>query len=519
MIGPFRSTRLGCLFALSTLLLIQLELSECCDGREGEGSAKPNILFIAIDDLRCDLGCYGVNHVKTPNFDAFAKTAVQFNRAYVAQAVCNPSRVSLMTGLRPDRTKVWDLVTDFRTTIPDAVTIPQHFRSNGYRAEAFGKIFHNTFPDDISWDSKTFKPTGFAAYSKESREKLAAVKAQMKENGRPQQAITRLRGPATEAQLVEDEQTNDGMMLAAATETLKEMSQGDKPFFLAVGFIRPHLPFISPKKYWELYDRTQIPLAENRFLPEGAPEVAFGDRSHGGLYELRDYMDFRAAPSPFVKSLTDEQQRELRHGYYAAVSFVDAQIGKLLSELEATGKADNTIVVIWSDHGWKLGEHNGWCKQTNYEIDTRSPLFVRLPNSDQNGKATNAFIETVDIYPTLCDLCGIAAPQGLDGKSFSTVLNNVETSSKDFAISQFPRKHAGGEFMGYAIRVSDFRYIEWQDRNTLEIVARELYDHRSDPQENKNIAGNLENSATIASLHEKLWQTIPVPTKLEPEKK
>lgn len=485
-------------------------------------AGKPNILFIAVDDMRCDLGCYGVQHVHTPNIDQLAESGVLFQRAYCQQAVCNPSRVSLMTGLRPDSTRVWDLVTDFRTTIPNAVTIPQHFRAHGYRAVAFGKIFHNTFPDDVSWDEPTHQAQNVARYSSANQEKLAQFKAQLRAQGKPQDLIERLRGPATEIQEQPDEMNFDGRQTLDAIEKMQELAQQDKPFFLSVGYIRPHLPWITPKKYWDLYDRDKIPLARNPFLPTGMPEVAFSQRSMGGFYELRGYMDYLDAPSPFDAPLSESQQRELRHGYYASVSFVDAQIGLLLKSLRDLQLDQNTIVVLWSDHGWKLGEHRSWCKQTNLEIDTHAPLIVRVPKASSNGKALSQLVEFIDIYPTLCELVGIAQPEALEGKSFAPLLQDPTLPHKPAAISQFPRKHLGRDYMGYALRTESYRYIEWLDAETGEIFAQELYDHRVDPDENNNLAANPTNQGTttdiaqptrelISNLSQQLWQTIPRP--------
>lgn len=476
---------------------------------------KPNVLFIAVDDMRCDLGCYGVKHVLSPNLDKLAASGVLFTRAYCQQAVCNPSRVSLMTGLRPDATKVWDLTTDFRTTIPDAVTIPQHFRKNGYRALAFGKIFHNTFPDNVSWD----EPTRYAEdvvedvidYSKQNKQRLAEFKRQMKAAGKPAKAIERIRGPATEVQEQPDEKNFDGRLTAEALAKMREIASDTSPFFLAVGYIRPHLPFITPKKYWDLYDRAKIPLATNPFLPRGMPPVAFGERSFGGFYELRVHMDYADAPSPFEGSLTETQQRELRHGYYASVTFIDAQVGRLLAGLEELGLAQNTIVVLWSDHGWKLGEHNGWCKQTNYEIDTRAPLFIRAPTAKANGQRCDSLVEFVDIYPTLCELTGLPVPENLAGKSLAPLLADATAKVKDTAFSQFPRKQEGRDFMGYAMRTDRYRYVEWLDAKSGEISTRELYDHEIDADENDNIAAKPEHTALLNKLSAQLWEVLPRP--------
>jgi arylsulfatase A-like enzyme len=499
------------ILSVQALLLAALLAVAQVSADTGAGSAKPNILFIAVDDMRCDLGCYGVKHVQSPNLDRLAASGVIFTRAYCQQAVCNPSRASLMTGLRPDTTKVWDLDTDFRKALPDAVTIPQHFRKHGYRAEAFGKIFHNTLPDDVSWDEPTHMAKGVVAYSEENVQRLAVLKQQMKSGGKPAKAIVRMRGPATEVQEQPDEMNFDGKQTTDALAKLRVLATGKPPFFLAVGYIRPHLPFITPKKYWDLYDRAKIPLATNPFLPHGAPAVAFGDRSHGGLYELRDYMDYADAPSPFERSFTEAQQRELKHGYYASVSFIDAQVGRLLAGLDELGLAQNTVVVLWSDHGWKLGEHNGWCKQTNYEIDTRAPLMIRQPGAKANGRRCDSLVEFVDIYPTLCDIAGLPVPGNLAGKSFAPLLADATAKVKDAAFSQFPRKQAGRDYMGCAMRTDRYRYVEWVETATGKTEARELYDHGNDPDENENIADAAANAGVVRQLGERLWQGFARP--------
>lgn len=474
-------------------------------------AGHPNVLFIAVDDMRCELGCYGTRHVQTPNLDRLAESGVLFTRAYCQQAVCNPSRVSLLTGLRPDATQVWDLVTDFRTKIPDAVTIPQHFRAHGYRAVAYGKIFHNTFPDDVSWDEPTHNAEGTIGYSPQNRRRLAAYKAKMKAAGKAPAAVERMRGPATEVQEQPDDMNADGRHTTESLARLRELAAGESPFFLAVGYIRPHLPFITPKKYWDLYDRARIPLATSPFLPHGAPAVAFGDRSLGGFYELRGYLDYADAPSPLERPLTEAQQREIRHGYYASVSFIDAQVGRLLNGLDELGLARNTLVVLWSDHGWKLGEHNGWCKQTNYEIDTRAPLFVRAPDAAGNGRRCEALVEFVDVYPTLCELAGLPIPENLSGTSLAPLLTDPTTKVKDAAFSQFPRTHEGKSYMGYAMRTDRYRYVEWLDAETGDVAERELYDHTVDADENENVAVRAEHAALLKRLSTELWQHLPRP--------
>jgi len=472
-------------------------------------SERPNVLFLAVDDLRPELGCYGVGQVKSPQIDALASRGVTFTRAYCQQAVCNPSRASLMTGLRPDSIRVWDLVTDFRTTIPHAVTLPQHFRKHGYRAVSYGKVYHNTFPDNASWDEPHRWPRKAGLWSAGARRQHAAFRRKMRAAGESEAAIRRVRPRAVESVDIADGDHVDGAIADQAIAALRELAKGEQPFFLAAGFIRPHLPFVAPRKYFRLYDRESIRLAGNQFLPRGMPAVAFGGGSLGGFYELRDYMDYRDAASPFDRPLSEQRQRELKHGYYACVSFIDAQVGRLMAELGRLGLAENTVVVLWGDHGWKLGEHGGWCKQTNYEIDTRSPLIIRAPGARAKGKQCRSLVEFVDIYPTLCDLAGLPVPGFLEGKSLARLLSDVSAKVKDEAISQFPRRHKKRRYMGYTMRTDRYRFVEWRDRKTGEPLATELYDHAKDPQENTNISDRREMQGTVRSLRKRLHQLVP----------
>ena len=342
---------------------------------------QPNVLFIAVDDLRPELGCYGVEEIKTPHIDALAAGGVVFNRAYCQLAVCNPSRVSLLTGLRPDSSKVWDLVTRFRETVPDVVTLPQQFKRHGYHTVSYGKIFHNPWPDNVSWSEPHVWPKESSLWSAEAKKRRDEFKAEKRAEGRPARRVDRIRAQATEIVDVPDDEHIDGAIAMQALTAMKRLAKQDKPFFLAAGFVRPHLPFVVPRKYWELYEAEKIPSAKNPFLPKDSPAFAMNT-----MYELRDYLDFDGTPSPQDGSLTEEQQQRLKHGYYASVSFIDTLIGRLLEQLKLLHLADDTIVVLWGDHGWKLGEHNSWCKQSNYEIDTRVPLIIRAPKAVANGQ-------------------------------------------------------------------------------------------------------------------------------------
>jgi len=492
-------------------MIVVLQCAHATVSFAANAESKPNVLFIAVDDLRPELGCYGVKEIKTPDIDSLAASGVVFNRAYCQLAVCNPSRVSLMTGLRPDSTKVWDLVTRFRQTVPDVVTLPQQFKKHGYYAVSYGKIFHNPWPDNASWSEPHRWPEKSSLWSDEAKQRHAAYKEKMRAEGRPDNAIRRIRPQATEIVDVPDNEHIDGAIAEQALAAIERLAKQDQPFFLAAGFVRPHLPFVVPRKYWELYDADTIPATSNPFLPRQAPRYAMNT-----MYELRDYMDFDGTPAPNQGSLTEAQQRRLKHGYYASVSFIDSLVGRLLAEIESLGLADNTIVVLWGDHGWKLGEHNSWCKQTNYEIDARVPLIIRAPGAEANGQTTDALVEFVDIYPTLCELAGLPLPEHLGGKSMTPLLSKPDQAWKQAAFSQFRRQDGTVPLMGYSMRTDRYRYIEWQDRRTREVVATELYDHTSDSCENTNIAGQAENKSLLAELRRQMWATLPQPPEYVP---
>ena len=490
--------------------LILFQLLCTCVFNDCSAKERHNVLFIAVDDLRPALGCYGDEVVVSPNIDGLASSGVLFERAYCQLAVCNPSRVSIMTGLRPDSTRVWDLVTQFRHTIPDAITIPQHFVKHGYHAVSYGKVFHNPWPDNASWSEPHSWPKKSSLWSKSSRLKLAKYREELKAQGRPQKRIDRLRPEATEIVDTPENQHIDGAIAEQALQALNRLSKDDKPFFLAVGFIRPHLPFVVPRKYWELYDRNAIPLAKNTSLPKNAPSFAMNT-----MYELRDYFDFHRTPMPNEGSLSEDQQRRLKHGYYASVSFIDSLIGRLLGTLDSLELADNTIVVLWGDHGWKLGEHNSWCKQTNYEIDTRVPLIIRAPDAKANSLKTDALVELVDVYPTLAELAELPVLPELEGQSVAPLLSDPNCPWKKAAISQFRRKVGDTQLMGYTLRTNRYRYVEWQDRRTQNVVATELYDHQTDPQENDNLSTDLSQKTLLSRLSQQLWNTLPEPPTLK----
>lgn len=449
-----------------------------------ETESPLNILFIAVDDLRPELGCYGKDYIHSPNIDRLASQGIVFNRAYCQQAVCSPSRTSLMTGLRPDSTHVYDLQTYFRDVVPASVTtIPQHFIQQGYHAEFWGKIFHAAILDSASWSvegnnqDRRIEPQwpmeNWRAYVTDESNALAD-----QNNGG---------GPPYERAIAPDTAYPDGIVAQRAIETLNKLSQQDQSFFLGVGFYKPHLPFNAPQKYWDLYDPEKIELPNQDTPPDEAPPVAFTEWG-----ELRAY-----SLIPAQGEVSDSMARNLIHGYRACVSYTDAQIGKVLDELDRLSLRDNTIIILWGDHGWKLGDYGDWTKHTNFELDTRSPLIVSAPGIEIAGQRTDALVEFVDIYPSLCELAGLPLPSHLQGTSFVPLLDDPDQEWKQVALSQFPRQ--GGEIMGYSLRTDRYRYTRWQD--TLgAIVARELYDHQNDPIAYRNLAASAEYADTVQKL-------------------
>jgi len=447
---------------------------------------RMNVLFIAVDDLRNELGCYGVRGIRLPNIDGLAARGTAFDRAYCQQAVCSPSRTSLLTGCRPDTTKVYDLVTHFRAHLPDVVTLPQHFKNRGYFTCSVGKIYHPGFDDELSWSEPPAKASRPMYFLEENRALVARKTAAVAEKkfANPSARSNATKGPAYECADVPDDAYSDGAIADAAIEMLQQAK--DKPFFLAIGFLKPHLPFVAPKKYWDLYRRDEIPMASNPYPPQDAPKLALTDWG-----ELRAYEDI-----PRVGSLTDEQARMLKHGYYACVSYMDAQVGRVLAELDRLGLREHTVIVLWGDHGWKLGEHGAWCKHTNFENDTHAPLLCCSPRQKAPGRHTNGLVEFVDIYPSLCELAGLPLPSHLEGTSFAPLLNAPEQLWKTAAFSQYPR---GGGVMGYSMRTDRYRLTRWLNRDGSE-AARDLYDHQNDPQEDVNVAERPENKALVEEL-------------------
>lgn len=497
-----------------SLLILLVSCTSPDPGAE-DTSSMPNILFIPVDDLRPEFGAYGDLTILTPNMDRLAEEGVTFTRAYCQQAVCNPSRASLLSGLRPDSIQVWDLRTDFRDNVPDVVTLPQFFKQRGYTTIGLGKTFHNNDPDTISWSIIPENIDGFpfdpdAVYANEDNLEIQQEKIEeLKAAGRSridQLGHWYVKAKATENADVDDDAYYDGAQTTRAIEILRDLKSENKPFFLSVGYYRPHLPFNAPKKYWDMYERSEIPLAANQFVPEGSPAYLV----HGEA-ELRGYWDCQDLPRPNEEAWDEDRQREIKHGYFASVSYTDAQVGRLLDELEKLGLAENTIVVLWGDHGWKLGEHNGWCKQTTYEIDTRVPLIISGHGVSAKGEQSNALCEFVDIYPTLCELANLPVGSHLQGTSLVPLLEDPDLEWKSAAYSQFllgrygRTKTVKGEQMGYAMRTDQYRYVEWYQWNADEkkadsLLFRELFDHQTDQQENLNLAADPAYADIVADL-------------------
>ena len=463
--------------------------------------AKPNILFIAVDDLRPSIGCYGDELAVTPNIDRLAKRGVRFGQAHCQVAVCNPSRASLMTGLRPDMLGVWTLPIHFREAKPKAVTLPQWLRRHGYTAVGHGKIYHNPTPDPQSWSEPIRPVQTERGYADGWQARIREVQAKLPDDDWRK---NNLRGPATAAPVIDDHKLVDGARTNLAIEDLRRLGQAEKPFFLALGFIRPHLAWISPRKYWDLHDPKTLPVITDGEVTPHTPPYALSNS-----YELTHYMDLIDFPKPWdERRVSDTLARRLMHAYYASVSYVDAQIGRLLKALDEEGLAENTIIVLWSDHGWKLGEHNGWGKMSNYEIDTRVPFIIAAPGLETAGQATDTPVELLDIFPTLCDLTGIDTPDFVQGESLLPLLKNPTAKPDRVAHSQYYRNLDGGEYMGYAMRTRTHRFVEWREFGTGRVTARELYDHRENHTEAVNVIGNAPEKL-VTDLTSRLLKTHP----------
>jgi iduronate 2-sulfatase len=436
---------------------------------------KSNVLLIMADDYRVELGSYG-SRARTPNLDRLARRAVQFERAYCQQAVCNPSRSSMLTGLRPDTLKLWSNGTHFRELNPDVTTLPLHFKQHGYITRGVGKIFHNWHTkekgDARSWSAPEF--LHYATHGDDGPQVTGPI-PENHASGGPRKYLNVF---MCESRDVPDEAYYDGRVAAEAVRVIDEVKH--QRFFLAVGFWKPHAPFNAPKKYWDMYDRATLPPLDARW-PAGTPKIAGHDSR-----EILGLPGERVSPNP-------EQSAEMRHGYFANISYMDAQVGKVLDALERSGVADRTLVVFVGDHGYHIGEHAQWGKTSNFEYDARVPLMIAPPVNPHAGRKTMAFAELVDLFPTLVDWCGLPAAKGLEGASLVSIVRDPTKSVKPAAFTQHPRPayfdrepDKVPQSMGCSVRTARVRYTEWRDWKTGQTIARELYEESDEPAETQN---------------------------------
>jgi arylsulfatase A-like enzyme len=499
-------------------------------------SARMNVLFIAVDDLKPTLGCYGDAIARTPHMDAIAARGTVFSSNYCQQAVCAPSRASLLTGRYPDQIQIWDLQTQLREMNPGIVTLPEYLRKNGYQTAATGKIFDPRSVDEgrdfPSWsipylgpwnerfyNESTGKPAAYFYAGTEAKDTIALLEAEAAILGADVMEYIRERYfPAYEKADVPVDAYTDGAIANAGLELLNQVAAGNTPFFLAVGFNRPHLPFNAPSEFWDLYNSTDFTLAPFRQKATGSPDIGYHNYE-----ELRSYTGI-----PPSGSVPDVDQLTLIHGYYAAVSYIDHLIGLLLNRLDELGLTGHTAIVLWGDHGWHLGDHDLWCKHSNFEQATRSPLIISYPGQPHTGSNTRSPTEFTDVAPTLCDLAGLPVPAYFEGHSLLPVMADTMASVRDGSLSQYPR----GSRMGYSLRTGRYRYTRWTEGNGA-LFEDELYDYLLDPLETKDysedpgyqsVVGHLDSLLTLRILHpstqhqllfritglDKLGDTIPI---------
>lgn len=464
--------------------ILILELVTALGFAAVQAAQKPNVLLILVDDLKPAMGCYGDNAAITPNMDALARRGMRFDMAYCNQAVCAPSRFTLMLGAHSTSTGLYGLGSHLRKAWPGAVTMPQHFAKHGYRTESLGKVFHighGNQGDPESFSVPHFHDKVIEYLDPESTDggKLTREEA-LFTNQKLGQIRSLPRGAAYESPMANDTDYADGRVADETVKRLKaakqRLAKDDTPFFITAGFVRPHLPFSAPKKYWDMHDPAKLPMPVNKAFPKDAPKVAL---KRGG--EIAAFK-----PVPSNGEIDEELTRKLIHGYYASTSYVDAQIGKVTRTLEELGLAKDTIVVLWGDHGWHLGDLSIWTKHTNFEQANRIPIIIVAPGLAKPGSVTSQLAETVDIFPTLSELAGLPAskgPQPIDGVSLVPVLKNPNARVRDHAFHAYPR----GKKLGRAIRTQRYRLVEWKNHSDPNAgVDYELYDYKADPWETQN---------------------------------
>lgn len=490
----------------------------CWTGLEpaiAQDNGRPNILFIAVDDLKPQTGCYGDSLAITPNIDAIASRGTLFKANYCQQAVCAPSRASLLTGRYPDQTRVWDLQTQMREMNPGIVTIPQYFRQFGYTTAATGKVFDPRSVDDgrdvPSWsvpyrgpwnikyyDEVAGKPSAYFYASPEAKDTIALLEAEAIELGEdPMSYIRKHYFPPFEKADVPLDAYTDGAISNVGIELLDELSAGNAPFFLAVGFHRPHLPFNAPSEFWDMYQEENFSLAGYHEKALGSPDIAYHNSE-----ELRSYTGI-----PQTGSIPEATQRKLIHGYYAATSYIDHLIGILIGHLDSLGLSDNTVLVLWGDHGWHLGDHDLWCKHSNFEQATRSLLIISHPGQTNRGSATASPTEFTDIAPTLCELAGLPVPAFFEGESLVPVMTDTMATVREASLSQYPRNGK----MGYSLRTERYRYTRWTN-NDGTLYANELYDYLEDPMETIDFSEDDSYQTLVSRFDSMLVERIRIPS-------
>ncbi len=461
---------------------------------------KYNVLFIAIDDLKPTIGCYGDTLAITPNIDKLAARGLTMTRAYCQQAVCSPTRTSLLLGRRPDTTKIYDLQHHFRGVLPDVVTLPQHFKNNGYVTAGLSKIWHGGLEDGRSYTIPHWVPQSPGDWGSvesatwQSRREAAVIAAGWQTPSNEQAAQKKKRKQANRPHVFEnpdvaDNELPDGKTADQAVRAIAKLK--DERFFLMVGFLKPHLPFIAPKRYLDMHAKDKFSLAKFRQPPAGSPD--FAGHVNGELRTYKGVPESGPIPEPL--------QLDLIRTYYAAASYTDAQIGKVLDALDKNGLRESTVVILWGDHGWHLGDHGLWHKHTNFEQATRTPLILSVPGAKTAGRKSSGFTEYVDIFPTLTDLCGLPPSTGLEGISFAPLVENPDRPWKKAAFSQYPRgSKEHGELMGYSMRTDRYRLTLWKKRAGGAEVAAELFDYEKDPDERQNLAADPAYSNAIKDL-------------------
>ncbi|MCA8999384.1 MAG: sulfatase [Planctomycetaceae bacterium] len=459
----------------------------------------PNVLLILVDDLKPSFGAYGADWVHSPNLDRLAARGLRFDAAYCNQAVCAPSRNNLMTSSRSTSLGIYSLGKNFRKAVPNAVTMPQHFKQHGYHSAGIGKVFHighgNT-DDPASW-SVPFHPDKVVDYVlPESTGGALTREEAYFSNQKLGQNRSLPRGAAWEKADVDDGAYSDGRIAAEGIKRLQQYKESGQPFFLALGFTKPHLPFCAPKKYWDLYEPSKLPVSSVNDYPQGAPPYA-------GKHKLGELNQYK--PVPQDPPLSEEMTRTLIHGYYAALSYMDSQLGRVLDELDRLELAEETIIVLWGDHGYHLGDHGVWTKHTNYEQANRIPILMVAPGITTPGSHSHSLVETVDIFPTVTELAGlpmIDGPQAIDGKSLVPILKDPQATVRNHASHCFPR--AGR--LGRAVRTERYRLVEWKPwKGDADKIEYELYDYDRDPLETKNWASErpeiVQKLAAILAEH------------------